>query len=504
MIGHAWFARLYERHPLGYLVLVYAVAFGQMMLYAAPVSLVAADRVYAAGATTTWLTVLVADLGLLLTIAIAFIVWRSQLSALVRWCRGERSVGLAEQVIEIARGHGSRRFATVAVPVGVVLVIVPTDLLLLARVDRLTVKDLLFISAGGAGAAFYSIVLGWLVGELGLRRFAGDAARYLPAGASQRVSVSVGLATKLALGTIAATLISAETVAMFRLRSGAGVGALASALGVAFAATVVALATVVLILALIVLVPIRNLIRGTRAGTVTDAVLVPVVSDDELGELTASFNAMVSDLRAARERIVAAADDARRRVERDLHDGAQQHLVLLRLKLGLLAKKLAGEPAAAAAVADMTAELDRALGELRNLARGIYPPQLEDGGLAEALREAACIAATAVRLEPDGVGRYARELEAAVYFCCVEALQNVAKHGGDGAQAVVRLTDRDGWLEFVVSDDGRGFDPATASHPSGGVQNIIDRVGALGGCVAVRSAPGKGTEISAAIPVVRT
>jgi signal transduction histidine kinase len=375
---------------------------------------------------------------------------------------------------------------------------------------------LLFVAFAGI-LSLWSVVVP--LSEMIIRPMVEEVAAFLPTDFEPPTGLTL---RKKALAPLpVVTLMAALIEGAYASLSHVGAVRLGIAIGVGLAS--IGVATAIFWLGTQTLIsPIDHLMTATkrvRAGDLDTP--VPIVTTDELGQLAHSFNQMLEGLRereallvdkaelttalrGSLARIVTAADAERRRVERDLHDGAQQHLVLLRLKLGLLAKKLAGEPAAAAAVADMTAELDRALGELRNLARGIYPPQLEDGGLAEALREAACIAATAVRLEPDGVGRYARELEAAVYFCCVEALQNVAKHGGDGAQAVVRLTDRDGWLEFVVSDDGRGFDPATASHPSGGVQNIIDRVGALGGCVAVRSAPGKGTEISAAIPVVRT
>jgi signal transduction histidine kinase len=243
-----------------------------------------------------------------------------------------------------------------------------------------------------------------------------------------------------------------------------------------------------------------------------------VAGDDELGELTASYNAMirglrereslredklrlVDDLRASRERLAATADAERRKVERDLHDGAQQSLVLLRLKLGMLDKRAQHSPELLELVHAARADLDRALKEIRDLAHGIYPAALQDGGLRSALEDLSQRSAIPVRIKCDGAGRYPPQVEAAVYFCCVEALQNAAKYAGEGATATVHLADADGQLEFAIEDDGHGYDPEQPRSPLGGVQNIIDRVGALGGAVAVRSAPGAGTTVMASIPV---
>jgi signal transduction histidine kinase len=230
---------------------------------------------------------------------------------------------------------------------------------------------------------------------------------------------------------------------------------------------------------------------------------VPVVTDDELGELTASFNEMLTELtrradelRASRERIVAAADEERRRVERDLHDGAQQQLVLLRLKLGLLER----DPSRRELLPEIRADVERAIAELRDLAHGLYPQALQSDGLAGALKEAVGRAPIPATLDCDGAGRYRPELEAAVYFCCLEALQNAAKHAGEDARAQLRLSERDRRLTFEVSDDGRGFDPATAPQSSG-LQNMTDRIGALGGEVTVNSAPGAGTTIAGEVPL---
>jgi signal transduction histidine kinase len=208
------------------------------------------------------------------------------------------------------------------------------------------------------------------------------------------------------------------------------------------------------------------------------------------------------ELRASRARIVAASDEARRDVERDLHDGAQQYLVLLELKLGRLTRAVADDDleAASTLTAEVREDLGRALSELRDLAHGIYPAVLESDGLPGALQAAAERSSIPVTVDSDGVGRYTQELEAAIYFCCLEALQNAAKHAGEGAKASVRLSQADGHVQFEVVDDGRGYD-AAAVGPSAGLQNMADRIGALGGALQIESTPGAGTTVRGAVPI---
>jgi signal transduction histidine kinase len=225
-----------------------------------------------------------------------------------------------------------------------------------------------------------------------------------------------------------------------------------------------------------------------------------VLSGDELGVLTASFNAALDELRDSRARVVSAADAARRQVERDLHDGAQQQLVLMRLRLGALQRHAAGGDDVGPLVAELRADLERALAQLRDLAHGLYPVELESGGLRGALEESARRSPIPVFVDGDSAGRYAPHVEAAIYFCCLEALQNAAKYAGDGARATVTLDAHNGTLAFEVRDDGRGFDPA-ATPPSAGLQNMRDRVGALGGALDVVSAPGAGTRVAGRLPV---
>jgi signal transduction histidine kinase len=146
-------------------------------------------------------------------------------------------------------------------------------------------------------------------------------------------------------------------------------------------------------------------------------------------------------------------------------------------------------------------DLQEAVQELRNLAHGIYPPLLMDRGLAEALSAAAGRAALPTGVEAEGIGRYPQQVEAAVYFCCLEALQNAAKHAGDGAQAMVTVWEGGGALQFEVRDDGAGFDVGSGASDGHGFVNMADRVGAIGGTFTVESKPGEGTAIRGRIPL---
>ncbi|HEX2273426.1 MAG TPA: histidine kinase [Acidimicrobiales bacterium] len=246
---------------------------------------------------------------------------------------------------------------------------------------------------------------------------------------------------------------------------------------------------------------------------------------DELGMLAVNLNAMsdelgrlykdlgnwnrtlearvaeqVRELEASRARVVAAADAARRRIERDLHDGAQQHLVALDVNLQLARALLAEDPGAAEKLLDeLATNITDAIDELRNLAHGIYPPLLVDSGLSEALRAAAAGSASRVRVDTSGIGRFGTDVEAAVYFCCLEALQNAAKHA-PGANVTVTVREEAGGLRFEIADDGPGFDPDAVRHGHG-FTNMSDRLGAVGGQVHWESAPGRGTRIVGTLPL---
>jgi signal transduction histidine kinase len=212
--------------------------------------------------------------------------------------------------------------------------------------------------------------------------------------------------------------------------------------------------------------------------------------------------ALIADLRASRQRLVAAQDEERRRLERNLHDGAQQQLVALAVKQRLARNLVPQDPRKATALlGELEGETEDALENLRNLARGIYPPLLADRGLGEALEAQARRGTVPVAVQADGVGRYPQEIEAAVYFCCLEALQNVTKYAG-ASQASIRIfSDRDD-LGFEVADDGSGFDPSATGYGTG-LQGMADRLDAIGGTLEVWSQPGHGTVVTGRIPIPR-
>ncbi|MGI8609434.1 MAG: histidine kinase [Candidatus Dormibacteria bacterium] len=217
--------------------------------------------------------------------------------------------------------------------------------------------------------------------------------------------------------------------------------------------------------------------------------------------LTADLQARLEDLRASRQRLVAAQDQERRRLERNLHDGAQQHLVAIKVKLGLAEMLTARDPERAKAlVVELKADADDALETLRDLARGIYPPLLAEQGLGVALRGQAAKATLPVTVRAEDAGRYDQEVESAVYFCCLEALQNVQKYARAGSAAILLSRTESDELRFEVRDDGAGFDPATKPRGSG-LQNIEDRLNALGGAMTLESHGGSGTVVIGTVPV---
>jgi signal transduction histidine kinase len=207
------------------------------------------------------------------------------------------------------------------------------------------------------------------------------------------------------------------------------------------------------------------------------------------------------ELKESRARLVAAADLERRRIERDLHDGAQQNLVALAVKLRLIQRLAESDVSGALGmVEEARTEALATVEELRALAHGIYPPLLMDRGLGDALTAVATRALVPTKVEADGIGRYREDIEAAVYFCCLEALQNAGKHAGDDASIVIKLEQQGRELTFSVSDDGVGFD-LDMNGAGHGFVNMADRVGAIGGSVEVWSQPGRGTRVSGCIPV---
>jgi signal transduction histidine kinase len=218
--------------------------------------------------------------------------------------------------------------------------------------------------------------------------------------------------------------------------------------------------------------------------------------------LTSDLQARLVDLRASRQRLVAAQDVERRKLERNLHDGAQQHLVAIKVKLGLVEMLATRDPEKArSTLVALKSDADDALETVRDLARGIYPPLLAEKGLAAALRSQAAKATLPVEVGDEGIGRYPQETEAALYFCTLEALQNVQKYASASA-VVVRVREDAGQLQVEVTDDGRGFDVASITRGAG-LTNMEDRLDALGGILEIDSTPGSGTTLRASIPVAR-
>jgi signal transduction histidine kinase len=208
---------------------------------------------------------------------------------------------------------------------------------------------------------------------------------------------------------------------------------------------------------------------------------------------------LIEDLRSSRQRLVTAQDEARRRLERNIHDGAQQDLVALSIKLGLAEVTLDEDTAETRQILrQLRADATGALENIRDLARGIYPPLLADLGLVAALSAQAGKFSFPVTVEADGIGRSSQDAEAAVYFCCLEALQNTSKYANP-TQACVTLQAQNGALRFTTADDGAGYDSRHTPMGSG-LRNMADRLAALGGELDVRSAPGSGTTVTGRLP----
>ncbi|HKO25908.1 MAG TPA: histidine kinase [Solirubrobacteraceae bacterium] len=218
-------------------------------------------------------------------------------------------------------------------------------------------------------------------------------------------------------------------------------------------------------------------------------------------QLEADLKASTADLAASRVRLMDMAAEERRRLERDLHDGIQQHLVGLRIKLALATEAVEGDPVEAERLlSSIGRQMDAVLEEVRSLARGIYPSLLSQCGLTEALRAVGRNSTIPVEVRARGVARSGEDVEIAVYFCCLEALQNITKHAGPGADATVTLRQDGPVLSFEVRDCGAGFSPEVANSGSG-LSNMRDRVEAVGGTLEIRSRRGRGTLVRGSVRV---
>ena len=215
--------------------------------------------------------------------------------------------------------------------------------------------------------------------------------------------------------------------------------------------------------------------------------------------LTDRVESSLREVRKSRARIMASADHERRRLERDLHDGAQQRLVALRIQLELLEESLVRDPERARVKLHALGEnVGETLDEIRELAHGVYPSLLADRGLAEALRGVSLSSPIASRLRTRKIGRYPAEVESAVYFCCVEAIQNASKHAAGSSALEITLW-QDYALHFQVRDDGPGFDGNMVE--GAGVTNMRDRLAAVGGELEISAVPTGGTVVTGRVPL---
>jgi signal transduction histidine kinase len=248
-------------------------------------------------------------------------------------------------------------------------------------------------------------------------------------------------------------------------------------------------------------VPVDRAYRPVAAMVIDGA----LAEDPELVRAAASATVLAvengnleGEARDSRARILAAGQDERRRLERDIHDGTQQRLTALRIHLSLASEQLDG-PEQRAMIEQLGSEVDDTIDDLRRVAAGVYPMLLKDHGVVVALRSASRATAIPVRIEDRGLRRYPEPVELAVYYSCLEGLQNAAKHAGPAASATLQLSEDDGTVRFIIEDDGVGFDLQTVTRGAG-LANIADRMAAVGGAVRIDSEHGAGTRVSGHVP----
>jgi signal transduction histidine kinase len=509
----AWLTQLYERHRGPYVWLLLGAA-GAFSLVSTGLN-IGILQLYAEWRAGDFLRVLaLAGVLDLLGLAAGLAIWGAPIWRLIAWIRAG----------EPADGSIEARDLAIQIPIRVVpkiaVLIMLFEILAVVYGVRLVTLDaspvVIFIGTLEAVAA--AALFGLLILEQGLRPIARSAQRRSGIAGLAPPGASVSLRGKLLVGLPIVSVMTAYVAVVLANQASTPGARLSVGIGAALLVTLTVSLVLTATLTRSLSEPVSGLLDATARVERGDlAVSVAPLSGDELGVLAGRFNQMlaglrereslreenvelVDDLRASRARVVAAADASRQEVERDLHDGAQQYLVLLDLKLGLLERKLAENPEAQTDATAARADLQRALEELRDLAHGIYPAVLTSDGLPAALEAAAEEAAIPTSVACDGAGRYPDEIEAAVYFCCLEALQNAAKYAGPDARATVSLSDVDGILHFEVADDGTGFDPASING-SAGLQNMEDRIGALGGELQVESEPGRGTRVVGRVPL---
>lgn len=458
----------------------------------------------------------------ILTFASAVWLLRGRMRTVHAWVSGRREGLVPADVMVIANGMPLRLMGLIAI--GGSLTAAPSGALAtLVQTHRLEFGHFLLLFCGGFLSGWWGVVMLWAWYDMCFRVIVADAS--VAQGApTPRLLPQPSMRLKLVIVLITPMLVAVVYASAIAQPPGEKLGGLVRLLGLTGAVSGAFILAMVPFTIAFLMDPVRELTRVTREVAGGDLTARSAVSSgDEMGTLSATFNTMVAGLQErdalrihnselvdelveSRARIVASADDARRRVERDLHDGAQQRLVVMRLHMGMLGRRLKrGGDASHAEILglldEVVADLDAALNELRDLAHGIYPAELDTAGLASALDALTAWSVIPVRVEAEGVGRFAPEIEGAVYFSCREAIQNAGKHAGPDALVTITLTESDGSLAFEVHDDGAGFDAETVVPGSAGLQNICDRIGAVGGTVTVSARPGVGTRIHGSIPI---
>ena len=497
------FNALYARHKRRYLHVVLVGTCAAVSLFAIPLWAGIDSRPPTRHVADPWMIGIETLLGVVVGIPVIWLVFLARHRPLVRWLAGRPGADPFAAWSSVVRMPGS---------VGIVLAIfwltisVPVHIVA-ARASSLHTPGLIVSCITSAFVLLGVGVFLVLMLERAMVPVAKDAARQaLPELGQPHGWLDLRRRLIVVTGAIA-------------IFTGAAVGSLTVGHGShreeelmhMFVASCVAAVTITLALTLMLrrsllsrLDEIRSALNAVRAGRI-DVRLTPT-NGDELDEVGAAFNDMAArlvayeaDMRATRARLVSAASDERRRIERDLHDGVQQYLALLQLQLSNIQRQ--DDPAKASALA---AEARQTLGdvsaELRAIAHGIYPVVLEHSGLEPALTVAAGRSAIPTRVAVDDIGRMDRECENAVYYCCLEALQNANKHAGETATATISLTVDGEHLEFSIADDGVGFTPGSSAGR--GLINMRDRIGVFGGDVAVVSAPGVGTRVEGRVPLL--
>ncbi|UGT43521.1 sensor histidine kinase [Nocardia yamanashiensis] len=242
------------------------------------------------------------------------------------------------------------------------------------------------------------------------------------------------------------------------------------------------------------------LVLWHTAATMREIAVTAQHNADALASSQRLLAERADQLTSSRARLVAATDAERRRLERDLHDGAQQHLVAVAVTLQL-ARQLASDDAGGCSelLGEAADLVQTAIAEIRRLAHGIYPPLLAADGLRGALPAAAGRCPVPVHVDAQALGRYSVDIETALYYCCLEALQNSVKHGGPATAVTITARQSSGTLTVTIADTGSGFDPT--DHPPGaGLTNMRDRLAVIGGTLDLDSAPGTGTRLTATVP----